>query len=366
MPSKITVCEQCGVGWITKGQRKWYPWCWHCGSAWGRAAASTSESEEAQAWTWPAKPAKSRQFRQAQRAAEHRAAGQVTKPVFRALHKVWSTLPMEAKEAISKAGFEAKPNPPPGLPAAGGQTQGGVAKGRVAFVSEGGGDQSQAEAVKSLFASASEAQRELLTQPGFTAPAEPPLDLAALCKQHISSLPEDIRKLVEEPPEKPPTPQEVMSEKSKQFKVAAADLRDLIFKKSALQLRLNKHKEQYTSMLEDMQGINEKLDVRQKEVTSLQVELQSSVDATPGPEALPDATETLVKQVEAMDVDQLEDYRKRFFEVFDEAAKRRRTAEPAPTGPPPSQTIPGQGSTPSELEGGKPRSRSRGRGTQQG
>ena len=208
------------------------------------AAASTSESEEAQAWTWPAKPAKSRQFRQAQRAAEHRAAGQVTKPVFRALHKVWSTLPMEAKEAISKAGFEAKPNPPPGLPAAGGQTQGGVAKGRVAFVSEGGGDKSQAEAVKSLFClgfrgTARASHSAGILQP----PVEPPLDLAALCKQHISSLPEDIRKLVEEPPEKPPAPQEVMSEKSKQFKVAAADLRDLIFKKSALQLRLNKHKE---------------------------------------------------------------------------------------------------------------------------
>ena len=91
MPSKITVCEQCGVGWITKGQRKWYPWCWHCGCAWGNAAASTSESEDSQVWAWPAKPAKARQIRQAQRAAEHQAAGQVTKPVFKALHKVWPT-----------------------------------------------------------------------------------------------------------------------------------------------------------------------------------------------------------------------------------------------------------------------------------
>ena len=112
MPSKITVCEQCGVGWITKGQRKWYPWCWHCGCAWGNAAASTSESEDSQGWAWPAKPAKARQIRQAQRAAEHHAAGQVTKPVFKALHRVWSTLPTEAREAISKAGFTAKPTPP--------------------------------------------------------------------------------------------------------------------------------------------------------------------------------------------------------------------------------------------------------------
>ena len=200
--------------------------------------------------------------------------------------------------------------------------KGGAGKGRVAFaVADGGGDSSQAEVVKSLYASASDAQRELLTQLGIAEPAEQPPDLAALCKQHISSLPEDIRKLVEEPPEKPPTPQEVMSEKSRQFKVATADLRDLIFKKSALQLRLNKHKDQYTSMLEDMQGINEKLDARQKEVSSLQLELQSSVNGAPAPEALPDAAEALVKQVEAMDVDQLEAYRKRLFEAFDEAAK---------------------------------------------
>ena len=367
MPSKITVCEQCGVGWITKGQRKWYPWCWHCGCAWGNAAASTSESEDSQVRAWPAKPAKARQIRQAQRAAEHQAAGQVTKPVFKALHKVWSTLPTEAKEAISKAGFAAKPSPPPGLPASGGQMKGGAGKGRVAFaVADGGGDSSQAEVVKSLYASASDAQRELLTQLGIAEPAEQPPDLAALCKQHISSLPEDIRKLVEEPPEKPPTPQEVMSEKSRQFKVATADLRDLIFKKSALQLRLNKHKDQYTSMLEDMQGINEKLDARQKEVSSLQLELQSSVNDAPAPEALPDAAEALVKQVEAMDVDQLEAYRKRLFEAFDEAAKRRRTEVPDQHSPPPSQAPPGQGLSNPQAEGGKRRSRSRGRSTQQG
>ena len=44
-------------------------------------------------------------------------------------------------------------------------------------------------------------------------------------------------------------------------------------------------------------------------------------------------TETLVKQVEAMDVDQLEDYRKRFFEVFDEAAKRKEDGGAGPNRP---------------------------------
>ncbi|CAE7709065.1 unnamed protein product, partial [Symbiodinium necroappetens] len=302
-------------------------------------------------------PLKARQIRQAQRAAEHHAAGQVTKPVFKALNRVWSTLPEEAKEAISKAGFEVKPSPPPGLPASGRQQRGGTGKGRVSFAVEGSGDSGQAETVKSLFASASDAQRELLAQLGFVEPEEQPIDLTALCKQHISSLPEDIRKFVEEPPERPPTPQEVMSEKSRLFKVATTDLRDIIFKKSALQLRLNKHKEQYASMLEDMQSINEKLDARQKEVSSLQLELQSSVNASPAPEALPDAAEALVKQVEAMEVDQIDEYRKRIVLAFDEAAKRRRTDAPDNKPAPPSPAPPEQGPGQQEAsEGAKARS----------
>ena len=43
---------------------------------------------------------------------------------------------------------------------------------------------SQAEAVKSLYASASDAQRELLTQLGIAEPAEQPPDLAALASTH--------------------------------------------------------------------------------------------------------------------------------------------------------------------------------------
>ena len=318
-------------------------------------------------WAWPARPLKARQIRQAQRAAEHQVTGQVTKPVFKALNRVWSTLPEEARGAISKAGFEVKPSPPPGLPASGRQQRGGIGRGRVSFAVEGSGEPGQAETVKSLFASASDAQRELLAQLGFVEPEEQPIDLAALCKQHISSLPEDIRKLVEEPPERPPTPQEVMSEKSRLFKVATADLRDIIFKKSALQFRLNKHKEQYATMLEDMQSINDKLDARQKEVSSLQLELQSSVNASPAPEALPDAADALIRQVEAMEVDQIDEYRKRIVLVFDEAAKRRRTDVPDQKNSPPSPVPPGQGPAQHEAEeGDKARSRSRGRGTQQG
>ena len=170
----------------------------------------------------------------------------------RALATVWDALPGPAKQAIEQAGWQPRPPaPPPGLGGKGNQSKhegarqpkGGAGKGRGAGgVAEAGAAAAHAEATKSLFASVSDEQRDLLIQLGLKAPEEPQPDLTALCKQHISSLPEDTRKLVEDPPEKPPTPQEVMSETSKKFKIATAELRDLIFKKSALQLRLNKHK----------------------------------------------------------------------------------------------------------------------------
>ena len=170
---------------------------------------------------------------------------------------------------------------------------------------------------------------------------------------------------MDEPPEKPQTAQELMSEKSKKFKLATADLRDVIFKKSALQLRLNKHKELYAAMLEDMKSINEKLEDKQKAVSSLQIELQASVDVAQVPEALPEATEVLAKQIEAMEVEQLDEYRQRLLEVVDEAVKRRRTEPPTSTNPQPIPNPAGRGADQQAAEdAGENRSRSRGRCTQ--
>ncbi|CAE7356130.1 GIP [Symbiodinium sp. CCMP2592] len=246
----------------------------------------------------------------------------------RALTTIWESLPEHARQQIEEAGWRPKiPQPPPGLFR---QTKGGAGKGKGAVgTAEVRDEAAQAEAARSLFASVSEEQRELLCKLGIQEPEVQPPDLASLCKQHIRALPADIQKLLEDPPERPPTPQEVMSETSKKFKIATAELRDLIFRKAALQVRLDKHKELYSNMLSDMKSINESLEERQKLVATLQGELQSSVAGAPAPEALPEATEALAKQVEAMDVDQLDDYRE-------------------------------------SHEQGKPRSRSRGRGTQQG
>ncbi|CAE7816912.1 unnamed protein product, partial [Symbiodinium sp. CCMP2592] len=273
----------------------------------------------------------------------------------RALTTIWESLPEHARQQIEEAGWRPKlPHPPPGLPR---QTKGGAGKGKGAVgTAEVRDEAAQAEAARSLFASVSEEQRELLCRLGIKEPEAQPQDLASLCKQHIRSLPADIQKLLEDPPERPPTPQEVMSETSKKFKIATAELRDLIFRKAALQVRLDKHKELYSNMLSDMKSINESLEERQKLVASLQGELQSSVAGVPAPEALPEAAEALAKQVEAMDVDQLDDYRQRLVEAIDEAVKRRRVDAPAQKAAPPSPFPAGpEVHQPAATEGDKPR-----------
>ncbi|OLQ00851.1 hypothetical protein AK812_SmicGene16464 [Symbiodinium microadriaticum] len=343
------VCKKCGPSsWIFQDRVGANPFCQKCGCQWPKQQTPKHSAVSGAEWANRGDP-----NRVWKNKGPKRAGNAPVGAAQRALVSVWDALPGPAKQAIEQAGWQPRPlESPPGLGGKGNQSaaevcrapKGGAGKGRGAVkAAESGNDEGHAEAVKSLFASASEVQRGLLTQLGLQEPAEAPPDLAALCKQHINSLPPDIRKLVDETPEKPQTAQELMSEKSKKFKLATADLRDLIFKKSALQLRLNKHKELYTAMLEDMKSINEKLEDKQKAVSSMQIELQASVDVAQVPEALPEATEVLAKQIEAMEVEQLDECRQRLFEVVDEAVKRRRTEPPASTNPQPSPNPAGRG-----------------------
>ena len=365
------VCKKCGPSsWIFQDRVGANPFCQKCGCQWPKQQKPKHSAVPGDAWATREDP-----NRVWKNKGPKRAGNAPVGTAQRALVSVWDALPAPAKQAIEKAGWQPRPpESPPGLGGKGNQSaaevfrapKGGAGKGRgAARAAASGNETGHAEAVKSLFASASEVQRGLLTQLGLQEPEEAPQDLAALCKQHINSLPPDIRKLVDEPPEKPPTAQELMSEKSKKFKLATADLRDLIFKKSALQLRLNKHKELYAAMLEDMKSINEKLEDKQKAVSSLQIELQASVDVAPVPEALPEATEVLAKQIEAMEVEQLDEYRQKLFEAVDEAVKRRRTEPPAPANPVPSPSPAGRGGGQQAADGAEEsRSRSRGRSTQ--
>ena len=370
MSRAYLVCKQCGPSsWIFQDRVGSNPFCQKCGCQWPKvhwqqpSAVSGAEwaSRGAQPRVWKDKGPK---------VLRDRASAAPVGAAQKALSQVWASLPVTAQQAIEKAGWQPRSlSPPPGLGGKGNleqegrrQPKGGAGKGRGAAGVQEAGAESRAEVTKALFASVSDEQRELLIQLGLSAPAEPPPDLTALCKHHINSLPAAIRQLVEDPPEKPLTPQEVMSDKAKKFKIATSELRDLIFKKSSLQLRLDRHKEQFAKMLEDMKAVNESLDERQKLVSTLQVELQSSVAAAPATEALPEAAEAFAKQVESMEVDQLDDYRQRMVNAIDEAVKRRRTEAPVrPEQPTPVQT----GQEPEEGEV-KSRSRSRGRGAQQG
>ena len=122
---------------------------------------------------------------------------------------------------------------------------------------------------------------------GVEQPTQPTPDLTELCRQHIDALPESIKMFLEKQsePEKAPT----VTETSRKFKVATADLRERILKKSTLQLKINKTKTGYSDLLVEMQQLQETLTKQQHEVTSLQQELQDRVQAEqppPGPSLL--------------------------------------------------------------------------------
>ena len=141
----------------------------------------------------------------------------------------------------------------------------------------------QVEIAKGFFESATEEQKDVLKLMGVEQPAQPTPDLTELCRQHIDALPESIKMLLEKQtePEKAPT----VTETSRKFKVATADLRELILKKSTLQLKINKTKTTYTDLLTEMQQLQEVLSKQQQEVTALQ-QLQDRVQAEqppPGP-----------------------------------------------------------------------------------
>ena len=93
-------------------------------------------------------------------------------PVQRALHSLWDKMSPELKQELTAAGV--KPSPPPGLTAVKGPKV----------------NDEQAEAAKTLWESASEAQKKLLRQVGVMEPVvSAPTDLAALCKKHQEGSP---------------------------------------------------------------------------------------------------------------------------------------------------------------------------------
>ena len=139
----------------------------------------------------------------------------------------------------------------------------------------------QAEIAKSLFESATDEQKDVLKLIGVEQPTQPTPDLTELCRQHIDASPESIKMLLEKQSE--PEKATTVTETSRKFKVAAGDLRELILKKSTLQLKISKTKTAYTDLLVEMQQLQETLTKQQQEVTSLQQELHDRAQAEQPP-----------------------------------------------------------------------------------
>ena len=182
------------------------------------------------------------------------------------------------------------------------------------------------ETLRALYATAGEDQKELLQKLGFEAPQEPTPDLTELLKKHIAQLPPAVREAVEEPPPEPLSAQEQLTDTSRKYKEATTELRLLITRKSALQLKLDRHKKAYNDMLRDMQALDATLKAKQDAVTNLQAELQSSVAAATVPGGGPELEAEFFKHLTQLSEDHLRDLKERLFLTIDDAAKRRKVA----------------------------------------
>ena len=274
------VCRKCEGDWCWESELWRHTKCNLCGAKFPKPKNAQFQAN-GKAWQWDL------EWPPLSTAAQpNNWTNRATRPanrIFGALHQVWNFIPEEAQQAIASAGFKVQPdsstegqgngkgNGKPSLGIKGEKGQ-GKGKGYPPFKEL---TPAQIETAKGLFESATEEQQEVLKLMGVEQPTQPTPDLTELCRQHIDTLPESIKLLLEKQnePEKAPT----VTETSRKFKVATADLRVLILKKSTLQLKINKTKTAYTDLLLEMQQLQDTLSKQQQEVTILQQELQDRV-----------------------------------------------------------------------------------------
>ena len=150
-------------------------------------------------------------------------------------------------------------------------------------------------------------------------------------------------------------------QQSRKFKVATADLRELILKKSTLQLKINKTKTTYTDLLTEMQQLQEVLSKQQQEVTALQQELQDRVQAEqppPGP-SLFQTLQELGVQISDEQAAKLAGFRFQVAEAEDAKLPTQSEKDPPPPGnlPMDLESPPGlQPSNPNKERNGRSRS----------
>ena len=142
--------------------------------------------------------------------------------------------------------------PPPGL-------QGGQ-KAKRAKKGKDGGLQ---KALKEHWDQLPEAFRTQCTALGWQV-TEPPVsqDLPTLIKEHLQSLPTDLKEAVEKVVE-PDKPEPTLATKVKQ---PVGTLKQLSEKKSALQNKVDAVKAQYSQLLQDLKDLQGKIEVAQKEL----------------------------------------------------------------------------------------------------
>ena len=363
---KYHVCRSCEGDWCWERDLWRHTHCNVCGSqfprpktSWNKGAGKTRQWE----LEWPALPNASQQRNWVSQSAKP------AKKVYGALNQVWNFIPEDAQQAIASAGFRvqldsnaagpgnSKGN---GKPSQGAKGEKGPGKGK-GYPPAKELAPAQVEIAKGLFESATEEQKDVLKLMGVEQPAQPTPDLTELCRQHIDALPESIKMLLEKQtePEKAPT----VTETSRKFKVAAADLRELILKKSTLQLKINKTKTTYTDLLTEMQQLQEVLSKQQQEVTALQQELQDRVQAEqppPGPSLL-QTLQDLGVQISDEQAAKLAGFRFQVAEAEDAKLPAESEKDPPPPGNLPTdmdlESPPGlQPSNPNKERNGRSRS----------
>ena len=203
---------------------------------------------------------------------------------------MWDKFTPEVQQGLVAAGWKPKSEPnleaPPGLPKTGpvGHLGKGKGKGKLPDLIEHG------PAHQALWASASQEQRALLLQLGFQSPhSSEPSDLKTLIKAHMDQLPESLKQAIAslEPPEPAPTVTEQVLSATKKFKASTNDLRQLIQKSAALQVKIDRAKAAYAELLEQMKTVQADLSEKQLEVTALQKDLESKIQPGAEEQSLP-------------------------------------------------------------------------------
>ena len=162
---------------------------------------------------------------------------------------------------------------------------------------------------------------------GLQASAPPaPADLPTLIKEHLQSLPSDLKEAVEKLVE-PDKPEPTLATKLKQ---SVGNLKQLAEKKAVLQQKADAVKAQYTALLQELKDMQNKIEQAQKELQEtttkynqqLEKEKNEAVDADQDFTLAPEKLVTILAKVGLQaTAEQVTDFARQLEET---AAKRRK------------------------------------------